>query len=127
MWRRKLHEKLLDTIDLRRRDFTQMSDDEIRAETETVIREPMGRESALPSGIDRAALMHEVLNEAVGLGPLEDLLADESVSEIMVNRFDEVYVERLGRLVPARDIVFERPRRDGGHRAHRRAARTTHR
>ncbi|HKO68786.1 MAG TPA: ATPase, T2SS/T4P/T4SS family [Burkholderiaceae bacterium] len=99
VWRRKLHEKLLDTIDLRRRDFTHMSDDEIRAETEIVIRELMGRESELPPGIDRAALLHEVLNEAVGLGPLEDLLADESVSEIMVNRFDEVYVERHGRLV----------------------------
>jgi pilus assembly protein CpaF len=99
VWRRKLHEKLLDTIDLRRRDFTRMSDDEIRTETEAVIRELMGRESQLPPHIDRAALLHEVLNEAVGLGPLEDLLADETVSEIMVNRFDEVYVERSGRLV----------------------------
>ncbi len=99
VWRRKLHEKLLDTIDLRRRDFTRMTDDEIRAETQTVIAELMGREAELPANIDRAALMHEVLNEAVGLGPLEDLLADESVSEIMVNRFDEVYVERQGRLV----------------------------
>ncbi|MBA3253272.1 MAG: Flp pilus assembly complex ATPase component TadA [Burkholderiaceae bacterium] len=99
VWRRKLHEKLLDTIDLRRRDFTRMSDDEIRTETQAVIRELMGRESQLPPQIDRAALLHEVLNEAVGLGPLEDLLADESVSEIMVNRFDEVYVERSGRLV----------------------------
>ena len=99
VWRRKLHEKLLDTIDLRRRDFTRMSDDEIRTETEAVIRELLGREDTLPPQIDRAALIHEVLNEAVGLGPLEDLLADESVSEIMVNRFDEVYVERSGRLV----------------------------
>jgi len=99
VWRRKLHEKLLDTIDLRRRDFTRMSDEEIRTETEAVIRELMGRESQLPSQIDRTALLNEVLNEAVGLGPLEDLLADDSVSEIMVNRFDEVYVERQGRLV----------------------------
>ncbi len=99
VWRRKLHEKLLDTIDLRRRDFTRMSDDEIRSETEAVVRELMGRESELPPKIDRAALLHEVLNEAVGLGPLEDLLADDSVSEVMVNRFDEVYVERDGRLV----------------------------
>ena len=99
LWRRKLHEKLLDTIDLRRRDFTRMSDDEIRAETETVIRELLAREEQLPRQIDRAALIHEVLNEAVGLGPLEDLLADDTVSEIMVNRFDEVYVEREGRLV----------------------------
>ena len=99
VWRRKFHEKLLDTIDLRRRDFTRMTDEEIRAETGAVIRELMERESQLPPQIDRAALLHEVLNEAVGLGPLEDLLADETVSEIMVNRFDEVYVERGGRLV----------------------------
>ena len=41
-WRKRIHGQLLDTIDLRRRDFTRMSDDEIRAETETVIREMMG-------------------------------------------------------------------------------------
>jgi pilus assembly protein CpaF len=39
-----------------------------------------------------------VLNEAVGLGPLEELLEDTSISEIMVNRFDEIYIERRGRL-----------------------------
>jgi pilus assembly protein CpaF len=99
VWRRKLHDKLLDTIDLRRRDFTRMSDEEIRAETQAVIRELMKNEPDLPPHINRAALLHEVLNEAVGLGPLEDLLADDTVSEIMVNRFDEVYVERQGRIV----------------------------
>jgi pilus assembly protein CpaF len=99
VWRRKLHDKLLDTIDLRRRDFTRMSDEEIRAETQAVIRELMTHETDLPPQINRVALLHEVLNEAVGLGPLEDLLADDTVSEIMVNRFDEVYVERQGRIV----------------------------
>jgi pilus assembly protein CpaF len=43
-------------------------------------------------------LRKQVLDEAIGLGPLEELLADETVSEIMVNRFDEIYVERSGRL-----------------------------
>ena len=127
VWRRKLHDKLLDTIDLRRRDFTRMSDEEIRTETEAVIRELMGRESQLPAQIDRNALLHEVLNEAVGLGPLEDLLADDTVSEIMVNRFDEVYVERNGRLVATRHVILERSRRDGRHRTHRGAARPPHR
>ncbi len=97
-WRRILHEKLLDAIDLRRRDLTRMTDDEVRAETEQVIRDVLAKETALPAELDRAALLREVLHEAIGLGPLEDLLADESVTEIMVNRFDEVYVERGGQL-----------------------------
>ncbi|WP_373806900.1 CpaF family protein, partial [Delftia acidovorans] len=52
----------------------------------------------IPAQLDRNALRRQVLDEAVGLGPLEELLADETVSEIMVNRFDEIYVERAGRL-----------------------------
>lgn len=98
VWRRRLHELLLETIDLRRRDFTRMSDAEVRGETESVIRELLAQQTDLPAEIDRATLMREVLDEAVTLGPLEALLADESVSEIMVNRHDEVFIERAGRL-----------------------------
>jgi pilus assembly protein CpaF len=46
-----------------------------------------------------------VLDEVVGLGPLEDLLADELVTEIMVNRFDEIFIERAGRLTKS-EITF---------------------
>ena len=52
----------------------------------------------LPAGIDAARLEREVFNEALRLGPLEELLADESVSEIMVNGPRKVYVERHGKL-----------------------------
>ena len=52
----------------------------------------------LPGGIDPERLEEDVFNEAMRLGPLEDLLADDSVSEIMVNGPDKVYVERGGRL-----------------------------
>ena len=52
----------------------------------------------LPDGIDPERLEEDVFNEAMRLGPLEDLLADDSVSEIMVNGPDKVYVERGGRL-----------------------------
>jgi len=58
--------------------------------------EEMG--SKLPNDVDKVKLAAEVLNEAVGLGPLEELLADESVTEIMVNKFDEIYVEQSGKL-----------------------------
>ena len=97
-WRRRIHEQLLDAIDLRRRDLMRMEDAELRRETEALIREIIGHESALPDNIDQEGLVRGVLNEAVGLGPLEELLADDSITEIMVNRFDEIYIERSGRL-----------------------------
>lgn len=97
-WRRRIHEQLLDAIDLRRRDLMRMEDQELRRETEALIREIIKLESALPDTIDPEILVRDVLNEAVGLGPLEELLADDSITEIMVNRYDEIYLERLGRL-----------------------------
>jgi pilus assembly protein CpaF len=97
-WRRRIHEQLLDVIDLRRRDLMRMEDEQLRTETESLIREIITQESALPEAIDRERLLRDVLNEAVGLGPLEELLADDSITEIMVNRYDEIYLERNGRL-----------------------------
>jgi pilus assembly protein CpaF len=97
-WRKRVHDQLLDTIDLRRRDLTRMSDAELRTETEKLVRDILDGLTDLPPHIDRLALRKEVLDEAVGLGPLEDPLADDSVTEIMVNRADEIFVERKGQL-----------------------------
>jgi pilus assembly protein CpaF len=97
-WRKRVHDQLLETIDLRRRDLTRMSDAELRSETERLIRDILDGLTELPTSIDREALRKEVLDEAVGLGPLEDLLADETVTEIMVNKSDEIFVEQRGRL-----------------------------
>src|SRR5690606_8969443 len=52
----------------------------------------------LPESVDRGRMLVDVVNEAVGLGPLAPLLADPSISEIMVNRHDEISVEIQGRL-----------------------------
>ena len=98
-WRRRVHAKLLETMDLRRHDVHSMSDERLRRETETLVRQIVGElDSGIPAQIDRASLRQQVLDEAIGLGPLEELLADESITEIMVNRYDEIYVERAGRL-----------------------------
>jgi pilus assembly protein CpaF len=98
-WRRKVHAQLLDTMDLRRHDISSMSDELLRAETDKLIGQLIdGLGQALPATLDRILLQKQVLDEAIGLGPLEELLADDSVSEIMVNRFDEIFVERGGRL-----------------------------
>jgi len=98
-WRKRIHNKLLDTIDLRRRDVSAMTDAQLRTETATLIAEII-RElgTDLPRELDPALLSRQVLDEAIGLGPLEELLGDDSISEIMVNRYDQIYVERNGRL-----------------------------
>ncbi|HEY3486853.1 MAG TPA: CpaF family protein, partial [Gammaproteobacteria bacterium] len=72
---------------------------ELRASVETLVAEVVkGMEGQLPPDIDRAKLKKEVLDEAVGLGPLEDLLADKDVTEVMVNKYDDIYIEKSGKL-----------------------------
>jgi pilus assembly protein CpaF len=99
-WRKRVHANLLETMDLRRHDISGMTDEHLRAETSKLIAQIIeGLGTDLPRDIDRKLLLKQVLDEAIGLGPLEELLEDDSVSEIMVNRFDEIYVERSGRLI----------------------------
>ena len=98
-WRQRLHAQLLETMDLRRHDVSRMSDEKLRLETETLIRQLLKENAAeIPAALDHGLLCKQVLDEAIALGPLEELLADDAVSEIMVNRYDEIYVERSGRL-----------------------------
>lgn len=96
--RRRLHAALLGALDLRRRDVSGMSDATLRAEAARLLAQIVADEDVSAPGVDRAALCREVLDEAVGLGPLEPLLAAPDITEIMVNRHDEIYVEREGRL-----------------------------
>ncbi|WP_082853148.1 ATPase, T2SS/T4P/T4SS family [Bordetella ansorpii] len=104
-YHRRLHAALLQALDLRRRDVAGMSDQALRAEAEKLLDDLVGQDADLPPHVDRARLCRAVLDEAVGLGPLESLLADGGITEIMVNRHDEVYVERGGKL-SRHDAVF---------------------
>jgi len=98
-WRQFVHDKLIEQMDLRRKDVHSMSDEQLRIETDALITEILKRHDAqIPKQLSRAVLHEDVLNEAVGLGPLESLLGDEAVTEIMVNRSDEIFVEKSGRL-----------------------------
>ena len=99
-WRKRIHAALLETMDLRRHDTHGMSDERLRVETERLIRQIIAANAAqIAPQLDHELLCRQVLDEAIGLGPLEALLADESVTEIMVNRYDEIYIERGGRLL----------------------------
>jgi pilus assembly protein CpaF len=98
-WRGRLHAALLERMDLRRHDVSKMSDSQLRAETSNFILEIIAEmQAAIPPELDRDSLAQQVLDEAVGLGPLEELLQDNSVTEIMVNQHDKIFIERRGRL-----------------------------
>jgi pilus assembly protein CpaF len=97
-WRRLVHRQVLQTLDLRRRDLRLADTDVLRTEIRGVINQLVDESISLPATIDRERLIVDVLDESVGLGPLERLLEDSSISEIMVNAPDEIWVERAGRL-----------------------------
>jgi len=97
-YRERLHARLLQALDLRRRDLASLSDDALRREALAVLQGLVQEQADIPEDWDVQKLMHEVVSEAVGLGLLEPLLADDEISEIMVNRFDEIYVEQRGSL-----------------------------
>ena len=105
-WRNRVHDQLLEMMDLRRTDVGGMGEDELRTHVKEMVAEIIQEMDAkIPPDVDRKNLAKEVLDEAVGLGPLEDLLADDSVTEIMVNKYDEIFIERDGKLSPS-DITF---------------------
>ena len=98
-WGGVVHEQLLYQMDLRRKDVNRMSDEQLRAESLALIGAIVqSLEDEIPTDVDRDALRSNVLDESVGLGPLERFLADDSITEIMVNNHREIFVERAGRL-----------------------------
>jgi pilus assembly protein CpaF len=99
LYRARVHAALVKQMDLRRVDVRSMDDETLRAATIKLIDEVMEREfSELPKTINPRRLAKEVLDEAIGLGPLEDLLDDSSVTEIMVNAHDQIFIERAGQI-----------------------------
>jgi pilus assembly protein CpaF len=101
----RVHNDLLNRLNLER--LTQMGQKEAEPEIRRIILEIIERSNATTplSLAERETLVVDVLNELFGLGPLEALLRDPGISDILVNRFDQVYVERDGRL-ELTDILF---------------------
>jgi len=92
----KLHQSLLSRLDLAAAET--MSSDQLSHTLKGLINQLID-EQALPVNNDeRRQLISELQNEILGLGPLEPLLADPTISEILVNRYDTVFIERKGRL-----------------------------
>jgi pilus assembly protein CpaF len=96
--RRKAHGRLLERLDLGKRKVGAAVTPELRAEVQAALTEIVAEEDLeVPEG-DRKRLAAELVDEALGLGPLESLLSDERVSEVMVVDPSTIYAERGGRL-----------------------------
>jgi len=104
----EVHDRLIDRMDLRRLNMDELDDEELREKAENHIAEivaQMEGQGTIPAFVSQEALIEDVLNEALGLGPLEEYLDDDTITEIMVNRADQIYLEMGGQLQLA-DKVF---------------------
>ncbi len=94
--KRRIHTKLVDKLDLSR--IGDMKGDVLRREIRMVVEHLCDAENTLLNRAERDRLIDEVLDETFGLGPLELLLKDSSISDILINGPKNIYVERRGRL-----------------------------
>ncbi len=104
-WQGKVHDALLQQMDLRRVNVHGMSDDKLEKLTKKLLNEVVNDLPGFPRQLDKQGIVKRVLSEAIGLGPLEDLLMQDDISEIMVNAADEIFYEKQGKISKS-DIVF---------------------
>ena len=94
----ELHQRLLDLINLAALD--QMSREQIHAEVGDIVAEELGKQNHALNQQERKQLVADVLDELLGLGPIEPLLKDPTITDILVNGYSRVFVERYGVLEP---------------------------
>ncbi|HSN97774.1 MAG TPA: CpaF family protein, partial [Candidatus Nanopelagicales bacterium] len=98
--RREIHAKLLENLDLAKLDAAKLDDPSMRPRVLVALRRiVMQMASRLDPATDRDALVGELADEALGLGPLERFLSDPTISEIMVVDPQTIYVEQGGKIV----------------------------
>jgi pilus assembly protein CpaF len=103
----ELHQRLLDLINLQA--LEQMSREQIEAEVGDIIREELAKQNHALNQAERKQLVSDVLDELLGLGPLEPLLKDPTITDILVNGHSNVFVERYGVLEPS-PVRFKDPK-----------------
>ena len=106
-----LHRELLNKVDLEK--LTSLQDIRARMQVQGVIYELIAAANVPLSATERERICREVLHEVFGLGPLEPLLQDPSISDILVNTHRQVYIERAG-MLELTNVVFK----DAAHLRH---------
>ena len=107
----EIHRKLIGVLNMER--VQSIPKDRVRAEIGRVVEKLLDDERVPMTTAEQNKIIEEVLDETLGLGPLEPLLKEPSISDILVNRFDKVYVERYGKLTLT-PVRFK----DNGHLLH---------
>ena len=92
----RTHLKLLEKFDLSA--LESLTPETLRAEIAMMVTHLLEEEQAPVNELERRMLIRDIQHEMLGFGPLELLMADPAVSDILVNRYDQIYVERKGRL-----------------------------
>ena len=95
-WKQVINEKLFEVLDLSM--IESIGEDKARGEIREITGRLLTEESAPLSLRQRKVIIGRIEDEVMGLGPLEPLLADKSVSDILVNGYKTIYVERYGKL-----------------------------
>ena len=96
--RQELRAGLIQAFDLRRNDVGSLSEGALKAHAQTCVADLLDKRKLALTNWQRNKILKLVVDEAIGLGVLEDLLEDVTITEIMVNRFDDIYVESHGKL-----------------------------
>ncbi len=91
-----LHRKLLEVLNLAA--IEKVSEQELRTEIGEVAREELATSELVLSRVEFEGLIKDLIDEVTGLGPLEPLLADDTITDILVNTYSQCYVERAGKL-----------------------------
>lgn len=98
-----IHRRLIKDLNLKNDDITKAKEDpeldrKLQNDVKVAVGKILDQESKGLNSVDRKQIIKEVVDEALGLGPLEDLLALESVSEIMVNGYNKIFIEKSGKI-----------------------------
>jgi pilus assembly protein CpaF len=92
----RLHQRLLEMLNLAVID--KVTQPELRREVATMVTEMLEQEQAALNAVEHKRMVEEIMDEVLGLGPLEPVLKDPTVTDIMCNGHEQVFVERRGRL-----------------------------
>jgi pilus assembly protein CpaF len=97
--RKSVHAALVRELDVQKRDLSKLSDTLLREQCKRIVEKMLQRDHFGLDLTQQKRLVYEVVSDAVGLGILQSLIDDPSVSEILVNRFDHIFIEKNGQLV----------------------------
>jgi pilus assembly protein CpaF len=104
----RIHQQLVERLDVQ--NLRTLPPETVRSEVRVLIKELCNNERSLINSVEQEKLMDEVMDETFGLGPLEALLKDAGITDILVNKYDRIYCEKRGRLELS-DVRF----RDNAH------------